>query len=136
MYSFDPAVGVGSLRLEACGLRNPYGIGLDLFHSGMLFSTDNGADTRGVAGETGVPVKEDREIVECRPLDEGFDALHMLRTGGQDEFFGSPETTSTTQTLVRYCRSPTKNFANSGSPARPSAGCKLPQRPDGGARVR
>lgn len=92
IYSFDPNVGSASLRLEAWGFRNPYGIGLDPFHPEVLFSTDNGADTRGVAGETNTPVDEDDlKIVESRPIDEDFDDLHQLTVGGEEEFFGWPD---------------------------------------------
>jgi hypothetical protein len=91
IYSFDPA-GAAALRLEGWGFRNPYGIGLDPMNPGVLYATDNGADTRGVAGETSVPVdEEDIQIVESRPIDEDFDDLFQLQVGGEEEFFGWPD---------------------------------------------
>jgi len=91
IYSFDPS-SPGALRLEGWGFRNPYGIGLDPFDAGVLFATDNGADTRGVSGETSVPVdEEDINIVESRPIDEDFDDLFALHVGGSEEFFGWPD---------------------------------------------
>ncbi|HET8632983.1 MAG TPA: hypothetical protein VFL88_02480 [Gemmatimonadales bacterium] len=92
VYSFDPAAGASSLRLEGWGFRNPYGIGLDPLNSGVLFVTNNGADTRGTAGETSVPVDEDElQIVESRPIDEEFDDLFQIQLGGSEEFFGWPD---------------------------------------------
>lgn len=92
VYSFDPAAGAASLRLEGWGFRNPYGIGLDPLNADVLFVTNNGADTRGTAGETSVPVDEDElQIVESRPIDEEFDDLFQIRLGGSEEFFGWPD---------------------------------------------
>ncbi len=94
VYSFDASAAdaTSSLRLEAWGFRNPYGIGLDPMDPGVLFVTNNGADTRGVTGETSVPVDEDElQIVESRPIDEEFDDFFTLRIGGAEEFFGFPD---------------------------------------------
>jgi hypothetical protein len=94
VYSFDAGASnaAGTLRLEGWGFRNPYGIGLDPFNAGVLFATNNGADTRGVAGETGIPIdEEDIKIVESRPIDEDFDDLFAVRIGGAEEFFGWPD---------------------------------------------
>jgi glucose/arabinose dehydrogenase len=94
VYSFDASAGdaSGSLRLEAWGFRNPYGIGFDPFEPDVLFASNNGADTRGVAGETTVPIdEEDLTIVESRPIDEDFDDLFQLHVGGTEEFFGFPD---------------------------------------------
>jgi glucose/arabinose dehydrogenase len=91
VYSFDPATG-GGLRLEGWGFRNPYGIGFDPLDPSTLFVTNNGADTRGVSGETTVPIDEDElTIVESRPIDEDFDDLFRLHTGTSAQFFGWPD---------------------------------------------
>src|SRR5262249_48123620 len=48
VYSFDPnaADPTSTMRLEAWGFRNPYGIGFDPFNKGQLFVSNNGADVR------------------------------------------------------------------------------------------
>jgi hypothetical protein len=48
VYSFDPDATdqTPTMRLEAWGLCNPYGIGFDAFNSSLLFVSNNGADTR------------------------------------------------------------------------------------------
>lgn len=94
VYPFDASAGdaSGSLRLEAWGFRNPYGIGFDPSDPNVLYASNNGADTRGVAGETNVPVDEDDlTILESRPVDEDFDDLFRLNVGGTEEFFGFPD---------------------------------------------
>ncbi len=94
VYSFDATAddATDSLRLEAWGFRNPYGIGLDPQDPSVLFVTNNGADTRGVSGETGVPAdEEDLQIVESRPIDEEFDDFFTVPVGGAQEFFGWPD---------------------------------------------
>ncbi len=94
VYSFDAtaADATGSLRLEGWGFRNPYGIGLDPNDPGTLFVTNNGADTRGRAGETMLPIdEEDITIIESRPIDEEFDDFFTIRIGGDEEFFGWPD---------------------------------------------
>lgn len=91
VYSFDPNTG-GDLRLEGWGFRNPYGIGFDPFDPGTLYVTNNGSDTRGVAGETGFPIDEDElTIVGSRPVEEDFDDLFRLAVGGGAPFFGWPD---------------------------------------------
>ena len=94
VYSFDATASdaTASLRLEAWGFRNPYGIGLDPSDPGTLYVTNNGTDTRGVAGETSVPVDEEEfMIVGSRPIDEEFDDLFRVAVGGSEEFFGWPD---------------------------------------------
>ena len=48
VYSFDPnaANPASTMRLEAWGFRNPYGIGFDPFNKNQLFVSNNGADVR------------------------------------------------------------------------------------------
>src|SRR5262245_13882629 len=46
VYSFDPEAAdpTSTMRLEAWGFRNPYGIGFDPFDPNRLFVSNNGAD--------------------------------------------------------------------------------------------
>ncbi|HEX7021262.1 MAG TPA: hypothetical protein VF171_00285, partial [Trueperaceae bacterium] len=92
VYSFDPTAADASstLRLEAWGFRNPFGIGIDPADPTKLFVSNNGADTRGVAGETSTPT-EDFEVIEARPIEEDYDDLFVLDIGGSPEFFGWPD---------------------------------------------
>ena len=48
VYSFDPDAANPALtmRLEAWGFRNPYGIGIDPFNPTKLFVSNNGSDVR------------------------------------------------------------------------------------------
>ncbi len=94
VYSFDPRAmdATPTLRLEAWGLRNPFGLGFNPFHPNQLFVTNNGADTRGVAGETNIPIDpEDLVIVEPRPIEGDYDDFYRLEVGGAEEFFGWPD---------------------------------------------
>jgi hypothetical protein len=87
VYSFDPNASdpTSTLRLEAWGFRNPYGIGLDPFHAGTLFVSNNGADTREAT------IDGQLTVVEPRPIQEDYDDLFTLRVGGTAEFFGWPD---------------------------------------------
>jgi glucose/arabinose dehydrogenase len=87
VYSFDasstnPPL---TLRLEAWGLRNPYGIGFDPFLPGRLFISNNGADTRTM------PMDGKLKIVESRPIGNDWDDIYTINVGGAEEFFGWPD---------------------------------------------
>lgn len=87
IYSFDPnaAHPASTLRLEAWGLRNPFGLGLDPFDPGVLFTTNNGADIRTAM------IDGQLTVVEPRPIANDWDDLFRVRIGGAPEFFGFPD---------------------------------------------
>jgi glucose/arabinose dehydrogenase len=87
IYSFDPNTddSASTLRLEAWGLRNPFGIGFDPSNPDTLFATDNGADIRSAR------LDGELRVVESRPIANDFDDLFTLTTGGTAEFFGFPD---------------------------------------------
>lgn len=92
VYSFNPDAGdVGAtLQLEAWGLRNPFGIGLDPFDPESLFATNNGADVRGTEGEQRGPV-DDFIVLGSRPIARDFDDLVRVRITDPAAFFGWPD---------------------------------------------
>jgi len=87
VYSFDPAAAdpTSTMRLEAWGFRNPYGIGFDPSNPNHLYVTNNGADTRSAE------IEGTLTVVESRPLEEDADDLYGLMVGGEAEFFGWPD---------------------------------------------
>jgi hypothetical protein len=87
IYSFDPNTDdpASTLRLEAWGLRNPFGVGFDPSNPHTLFATDNGADIRSAR------LDGELRVVESRPIANDFDDLFTLTTGGTAEFFGFPD---------------------------------------------
>jgi hypothetical protein len=92
VYSFDPnaANPVITLRLEAWGFRNDYGIGFDPFNPGVLFVSNNGADTRSTM------INGKLVINTGRPIENDFDDLFLVHVGaiaqGQAApFFGWPD---------------------------------------------
>jgi hypothetical protein len=87
VYSFEPFAPdpTSTLRLEGWGFRNPYGIGLDPFHPGKLFVSNNGADTRSFL------INGKLTVVEPRPIQEDYDDISIINTGGTEEFFGWPD---------------------------------------------
>jgi hypothetical protein len=118
VYSFDPAAKdpTSTMRLEAWGLRNPYGIGFDPFNPKLLFVSNNGADVRQTclttpngpastlcpAGTTLVvrgsrPIANDRDdmfvvnIGEDRDADEDGDSQGKGGAGHVPFFFGHPD---------------------------------------------
>lgn len=76
VYSFDPdASNVAStLRLEAWGFRNDYGLGFDPANPKLLFVSNNGADDRG-----------------SRPIENDWDDLFIVHLGQGVQFFGWPD---------------------------------------------
>lgn len=87
VYSFDPGASnpKSTLRLEGWGFRNPYGIGFDPVHPGVLFVSNNGADYRQAQ------VDGRAQIVESRPIENDLDDLFQLTTGGHQDFYGYPD---------------------------------------------
>jgi hypothetical protein len=87
VYSFDPNAGnaATTMRLEAWGFRNPYGIGFDPFAPGTLFVSNNGSDTRSM------PVNGQLKVIESRPIENDWDDMFTLQVGGRTEFFGWPD---------------------------------------------
>lgn len=92
VYSVDPSADdpASTLRLEAWGLRNPFGIGFDPADPSRLLITNNGSDVRGVGGEANVPIKTDP--IGSRPISEDLDDLFEAVVGDDDpEFLGWPD---------------------------------------------
>jgi glucose/arabinose dehydrogenase len=87
VYSFDPdaADPASSMRLEAWGFRNPYGIGFDPSNPNLLFVSNNGADVRltTIGGQL--------VIRGSRPIDNDFDDMFVVRIGQGVQFFGHPD---------------------------------------------
>ena len=94
VYSFDPGAAdpTTTLRLEAWGLRNPFGLTFDATDSTRLFVSNNGADIRGRATDPSDPLNPAKfQIVGNRPIANDYDEVFALRIGGEVEFFGWPE---------------------------------------------
>jgi glucose/arabinose dehydrogenase len=87
VYSFNPEAAnpTTTLRLEAWGFRNPYGIGFDPSQRGTLLVSNNGADYRKA------PINGQLQVVESRPVDNDWDDLFTVRAGGGAQFFGWPD---------------------------------------------
>src|SRR5258707_5196501 len=77
VYSFDPDAKdpTSTMRLEAWGLRNPYGIGFDPFNPKLLFVSNNGADVRQTTINGKLVVRG------SRPIDNDFDDMFVVRIG-------------------------------------------------------
>ena len=116
VYSFDPAADnpASTLRLEAWGLRNPYGLTFDATNPNRLYISNNGSDIRGQAGDPNDPLDpETFNIMGNRPISGDHDDLFVIETGGTAEFFGWPDfmhDPATKQALSigddRFCDSP------------------------------
>ncbi len=94
VYSFDPdaADPASTLRLEAWGLRNPFGLAFDAADPTRLFVSNNGSDIRGQAGDPNEPLNPDTYVVRGnRPVAQEYDDLFVLTVGGEVEFFGWPD---------------------------------------------
>jgi hypothetical protein len=87
VYSFDPNAKdpASSMRLEAWGFRNPYGIGFDPFNPNLLFVSNNGADVRKTT------IGGQLVIRGSRPIDNDFDDLFVVKIGQGVQFFGHPD---------------------------------------------
>jgi hypothetical protein len=75
VYSFDPDAAnmASTMRLEAWGFRNPYGIGIDPFNPDLLFVSNNGADVRQTTINGKLVVRG------SRPIDNDFDDMFVVR---------------------------------------------------------
>ncbi len=87
VYSFDPEAAnpASTLRLEGWGFRNPYGIGFDPFHPGLLFVSNNGADSRQRV------VNGQLVIAGSRPIANDWDDMFVIHPGHEAQFFGWPD---------------------------------------------
>ena len=83
VYSFDPSADdpTSTLQVEAWGLRNPFGVGLDPFNPDVLFVANNGADVR----------QTPEAVVSSRPIAADYDDVFTVDVGGEVEFFGWPD---------------------------------------------
>jgi hypothetical protein len=101
VYSFDPDAKdpTPTMRLEAWGLRNPYGIGFDPFNPNLLFVSNNGADVRSVcltASGPSSPLCSTAGTVlvvrGSRPIANDRDDMFVVNTAGNVPFFfGHPD---------------------------------------------
>ena len=87
VYSFDPEAAdpTSTMRLEAWGFRNPYGIGFDPFDPNRLFVSNNGADVRQTTINGVITIRG------SRPIDNDFDDMFVVRIGDGVQFFGHPD---------------------------------------------
>ncbi len=94
VYSLDPMAAdpTATMRLEAWGLRNPFGLAFAADDPTRLFVSNNGSDVRGRAGDPSDPLDPTTFIIQGnRPVANDWDEVFELRTGGEAEFFGWPE---------------------------------------------
>ena len=89
VYSFDPEAAdpTSTMRLEAWGFRNPYGIGFDPFDPNRLFVSNNGADVR----QTTMTSNGMLAVRGSRPIDNDLDDMFVVRIGDGVQFFGHPD---------------------------------------------
>jgi hypothetical protein len=82
VYSFDPdaANPTSTMRLEAWGFRNPYGIGIDPFNEKALFVSNNASDVRQttIVGNDGIAVIT---IRGSRPIQNDLDDVFLVQIG-------------------------------------------------------
>jgi hypothetical protein len=67
------------MRLEAWGLRYPYGIGFDPFNPKLLFVSNNGADVRQTT------IGGQLVIRGSKPIDKDYDDVFMFQIGGNSQ---------------------------------------------------
>ena len=126
VYSFDPDADdpTSTLRLEAWGLRNPFGLAFDAQDPTRLFVSNNGSDIRGQAGDPNDPLDPSTFVVRgSRPVAQEYDDLFVLTVGGDVEFFGWPDffhDPATGQPLLAsdplFCQSPALTDADCPGP--------------------
>lgn len=126
VYSFDPAASdpTATLRLEAWGLRNPFGLAFDAQDPTRLFISNNGTDIRGQAGNPNMPFDPSTYVIQGnRPVAQDEDEMFEIAVGGAVEFFGWPEffhDPATRQPLLAsdplFCQSPTLTAADCPRP--------------------
>jgi hypothetical protein len=87
VYSFDPSAAnpTSTMRLEAWGFRNPYGIGFDPFNNNQLFVSNNGADVRQTTINGVITIRG------SRPIDNDYDDMFVVQIGQGVQFFGHPD---------------------------------------------
>jgi hypothetical protein len=87
VYSFKPNAGnpASTMRLEAWGFRNPYGIGFDPFNKNQLFVSNNGADVRQTTINGVITIRG------SRPIDNDYDDMFVVQIGQGIPFFGHPD---------------------------------------------
>lgn len=121
VYSFDPAAAdaASTLRLEAWGLRNPFGLAFDRQDPTRLFISNNGSDIRGQAGDPNQPFNPDTYVIQGnRPVAQDQDDMFAITVGGEVEFFGWPEFLHGADGQPRlasdplFCQSPTLSAAD------------------------
>lgn len=116
VYSFDPMADnpEGSLRLEAWGLRNPFGLAFDAEDPTRLFISNNGSDVRGMPTDMETPLDPATFMkTGTRPVENDEDDMFVITVGGDHEFFGWPDyfhDPETRQVLLAsdplFCQSP------------------------------
>ena len=79
VYSFDPDAANPALtmRLEAWGFRNPYGIGIDPFNPTKLFVSNNGSDVRETT------INGQLVVRGSRPIDNDWDDMFVVNIGAR-----------------------------------------------------
>jgi hypothetical protein len=87
VYSFDPNVAdpASTMKLEAWGFRNPYGVGFDPFNKDLLFVSNNGADVRQTT------INGVLTIRGSRPIANDYDDMFVVQIGQGVQFFGHPD---------------------------------------------
>jgi hypothetical protein len=87
VYSFDPddPNPTSTMRLEAWGFRNPYGIGFDPFNKNQLFVSNNGADVRQTTINTVITIRGNRTI------DNDYDDMFVVQIGGNENSQGDQD---------------------------------------------
>jgi hypothetical protein len=87
VYSFDPdaANPTSTMRLEAWGFRNPYGIGFDPFNNNRLFVSNNGADVRQTTINGVITIRG------SRPIDNDYDDLFVVQIGNNQDSHGDED---------------------------------------------
>ena len=126
VYSFDPdaADPAATLRLEAWGLRNPFGLAFDTQDATRLFVSNNGSDIRGQPGDPNDPLDPETFVIRgSRPIAQDYDEVFALTVGGAVEFFGWPDflhDPDTKQPLSiddpLFCQNPTLDAADCPMP--------------------
>lgn len=87
VYSFDPASATptATLRLEAWGFRNPYGLGFDPADPSRLIVSNNGADIRAANLGNGL------RLIGAHPIANDLEDVFAFTVGGTEEYFGWPD---------------------------------------------
>jgi hypothetical protein len=83
VYSFDPDAKnpTSTMRLEAWGFRNPYGIGIDPFNENQLFVSNNASDVRQTTIPQTPPSPGVITIRGSRPVQNDLDDVFVVQIG-------------------------------------------------------